>query len=107
MMRDETLGLVERLGPHADKAASLFKALAHESRLMILCHLEKGERSVGELEKLLHIRQSAVSQQLSRLREDGLVEARRDGKTVYYSLKDGSVMPVLGSLSEALIYLPI
>ncbi len=72
----------------ATRAADLLKALGHEGRLMILCHLATGEKSVGELERLLSARQAAVSQQLSRLRLEGLVEPRRDGKTIYYSLTD-------------------
>jgi DNA-binding transcriptional ArsR family regulator len=72
----------------ASAAASFLKALAHEGRLMILCHLSTGEKSVTELEQLLCARQAAVSQQLARLRLEGLVSARRDGKTIYYSLSD-------------------
>ena len=70
------------------KGAAFLKALAHEGRLMILCHLVSGEKSVTELEELLSARQAAVSQQLSRLRLEGLVSPRRDGKTIYYSLCD-------------------
>ena len=64
------------------------KALAHEGRLLILCQLATGEKSVTELEELLSSRQAAVSQQLARLRLEGLVNHRREGKTIYYSLKD-------------------
>ena len=69
-------------------AANFLKALSHEGRLMILCYLSSGEKSVGELEELLSSRQAAVSQQLSRLRAEGLVDSRREGKVVYYSLAD-------------------
>lgn len=72
----------------ADDASAFLKALAHEGRLMILCHLATGEKSVTELEILLSSRQAAVSQQLARLRLEGLVSARRDGKAIYYSLSD-------------------
>lgn len=72
----------------ATAAACFLKALAHEGRLMILCHLSQGEKSVTELERLLCARQAAVSQQLARLRLEGMVNARRDGKTIYYSLSD-------------------
>lgn len=72
----------------ADEASNLLKALAHEGRLMILCHLVSGEKSVTELEVLLSSRQAAVSQQLARLRLEGLVSARRDGKAILYSLAD-------------------
>lgn len=74
------------LAPLAHEAAAILKALGHEGRLMILCHLATGEKSVTELESLLESRQAAVSQQLARLRMEGLVEARRDGKTIHYSL---------------------
>ena len=72
----------------ATAAAAFLKALAHEGRLMILCHLSQGEKSVTELEQLLCARQAAVSQQLARLRLEGMVTARRDGKAIYYSLSD-------------------
>lgn len=72
----------------ATLAANFLKALAHEGRLMILCHLSSGEKSVSELEALLCARQAAVSQQLARLRLEGLVTARREGKTIYYALTD-------------------
>ena len=69
------------------RASEFLKALAHELRLLILCDLLDGEKSVGELEALLYLRQSTVSQQLARLRLEGLVaSARRDGKTIYYSI---------------------
>ena len=77
----------ENMKKSVQEATSFLKAIAHEGRLMILCHLGTGERSVGELETLLELRQAAVSQMLARLREDGLVQPRREGKTVYYSLK--------------------
>ncbi|WP_170473899.1 ArsR/SmtB family transcription factor [Ruegeria arenilitoris] len=73
----------------AANAAAFLKALGHEGRLMILCHLSAGEYSVGELEKLLDMRQATVSQMLARLREEGMVTTRRDGKTIYYALSDG------------------
>ena len=82
----------------AQTAAAYLKTLAHEGRLMILCHLGSGEKSVGELESLLEIRQAAVSQMLARLREEGLVSTRRDGKTVYYSLADESTYEVISLL---------
>ena len=71
---------------HVRAASDLLKALAHETRLMILCLLAEGEKSVGELEQLMLLRQPSVSQQLARLRFDRLVNARRDGRTIYYSL---------------------
>lgn len=82
----------------AAEAAAFLKTLAHEGRLMILCHLGAGEKSVGELEQLLEIRQAAVSQMLARLRDEGLVTTRRDGKTIYYSLSDNNTEQVIGLL---------
>ncbi len=72
----------------ANAAAAMLKTMAHENRLMILCHLSSGEKSVTTLEQLLGARQAAVSQQLARLRLDGLVTTRRDGKTIFYSIAD-------------------
>ena len=82
----------------ASDAAAFLKTLAHEGRLMILCHLGAGEKSVGELESLLNIRQAAVSQMLARLRDEGLVDTRREGKTIYYSLADENTEQVIGLL---------
>jgi len=79
---------MEKMMENAEKAANFLKAISHEGRLMILCHLVTGEKSVTELEDLLSARQAAVSQQLSRLRLEGLVTPRRDGKTIYYALAD-------------------
>ncbi len=67
---------------------------------MILCHLGSGEKSVGQLEELLQLRQAAVSQMLARLREEELVSTRRDGKTIYYSLRDGNTEQVIGLLYD-------
>lgn len=90
----------EEMAANARNAAAYLKTLAHEGRLMILCHLGSGEKSVGELETLLGTRQAAVSQMLARLREEGLVSTRRDGKTIYYSLSDGDTSRVIGLLYE-------
>lgn len=79
---------IEAMMSSACDASNLLKALSHEGRLMILCHLVTGEKSVTELEELLSARQAAVSQQLARLRHEGLVTPRREGKAIYYSLTD-------------------
>jgi ArsR family transcriptional regulator len=84
MTDDELDAIVDK----ATLASSFLKAISHEGRLMILCHLVTGEKSVTELEDLLSARQAAVSQQLSRLRLEGLVVPRRDGKAIYYRLAD-------------------
>lgn len=90
----------EEMSTNAGMAAAFLKTLAHEGRLMILCHLGGGEKSVGELENLLDIRQAAVSQMLARLREEGLVSTRRDGKTIYYSLANEDTSRIIGLLYE-------
>ena len=84
----EDFAKMSELHDMAAHACELLKAMANEWRLMILCHLTTGEKSVTELEDLLSARQAAVSQQLTRLRLEGLVTPRRDGKTIYYSLTD-------------------
>ena len=80
---------------HAARASNFLKAISHEGRLMILCHLSTGEKSVTELEELLSARQAAVSQQLSRLRSEGLVAPRREGKAIYYRLTDRRAIQIL------------
>lgn len=79
---------LDRMMKNAQTASNFLKAISHEGRMMILCHLATGEKTVTELEDLLSARQAAVSQQLSRLRAEGLVRPRREGKTIYYSLAD-------------------
>lgn len=86
------------MAQRAAEAAAFLKTLAHEGRLMILCHLGTGEKSVGELEALLGMRQAAVSQMLARLRDESLVDTRRDGKTIYYSLKDQNTEEIISLL---------
>ena len=79
---------LDKMMKNAMDAANFLKAISHEGRLMILCHLASGEKSVTELETLLSARQAAVSQQLSRLRLEGFVIPRREGKAIYYRLAD-------------------
>ena len=81
-------------------ASNFLKAMAHHGRLMILCHLVTGEKSVTELENLLSLRQAAVSQQLARLRFEDLVGSRREGKAIYYSIKDKKALKILFLLHE-------
>lgn len=98
----ETADHVNDLGEmagSAKKASDFLKAFAHESRLMILCILADGEKSVTELERLLELRQPTVSQQLARLRADGLVAARREGKAIYYRLASSEARAVIGTIS--------
>ena len=85
---------------NAKRASDFLKTLAHESRLIILCILAQGEKSVSELEQELNLRQPTVSQQLARLRADGLVSTRRDGKTIYYSLASDEARIVIGAIYD-------
>jgi DNA-binding transcriptional ArsR family regulator len=82
----------------AREASALLKAMSNERRLLILCHLSRAERSVGELCQLVDVSQSALSQHLAKLRADGLVKTRREAQTIYYSLRGDAVQSVLDSL---------
>jgi DNA-binding transcriptional ArsR family regulator len=88
------------LAAHAADAATYLKALGHDGRLMILCFLSSGPKSVTELENLLSSRQAVVSQQLARLRFEGLVSARREGQAIYYSILDPKVRDTLRLLDR-------
>ena len=85
---------------HATDAAGLMKALGNESRLMILCVLAEGERSVSDLNTIVPLSQSALSQQLARLRQQGLVKTRRESQTIFYSLADGPADRVITLLHD-------
>lgn len=93
-----TLPSAEQMRAHAGEAARLLKALANEKRLMILCMLVEGERSVGELNARLELSQSALSQHLAVLREDGLVGTRREAQTIYYALAEGPAQHIIDTL---------
>lgn len=86
------------MAQHADAAAQLLRALANPHRLLLLCTLAEGERSVGELNELVPLSQSALSQHLALLREDGLVQTRRDAQTIYYTLAKGPALTVINAL---------
>lgn len=81
-----------------DRASEFLKALSGRSRLLILCHLSDGEKSVGELVRLTGSRDTAVSQQLALLRKDGIVSSRRQGQTLYYSITHDGAARVLETL---------
>lgn len=83
------------LAPHAFRASTLLKALGHEGRLMILCHLSNGEKTVSELQALLSAPQALVSSQLARLRHERMVTFRKAGQVSYYSLADQKTRQVL------------
>ena len=85
---------------YAADAAGLMKALGNESRLMILCVLAEGERSVSDLNTIVPLSQSALSQQLARLRQQGLVKTRRESQTIYYSLEPGPADRVITLLHD-------
>jgi len=85
---------------HAADAAGLMKALGNESRLMILCMLTEGEQSVSDLNETIPLSQSALSQQLARLRQQGLVKTRRESQTIFYSLANGPADRVIHLLHD-------
>lgn len=84
----------------AEIAANLLKAISNDKRLLILCALHRGEKNVGELEKIIGLSQSALSQHLARLRRDNLVDTRRDAQTVYYSLSNSDLKRILQALYD-------
>jgi DNA-binding transcriptional ArsR family regulator len=90
----------DRMEAAADQASELLKSLGNRHRLLILCQLTEGERSVGDLAAFLGLRDSTVSQHLSLLRRDGLVQARRDGQTIWYSIASPPARRVLETLFD-------
>ena len=91
---------LQQMARSADRASNLMKTLGHKDRLMILCHLADGEKSVGHIADLLEIPQSPLSQHLSRMRKEGLVDTRREAQTIYYSLKSGEASKIIEVLYE-------
>lgn len=91
---------IEDLRSRAGEAASFLKSIANDRRLIILCELVNGERTVGELEAVVGLSQSALSQHLAKLREARLVKTRRESQTIHYSLADSSVSKVIGVLHD-------
>lgn len=90
----------DQMNEAATEAASAMRALANPSRLLLLCQLVEGEKSVGELETALDLGQAYVSQQLARLREERLVTARREGRQMMYSIADQRVLHIIQTLYE-------
>jgi len=88
----------------AARASGVLRSLANEDRLMLLCQLTQGEKSVSELEELLDLHQPSLSQQLGVLRNEGLVRTRREGKRIYYSVASAEVLTLLNTLYE--LYCP-
>jgi DNA-binding transcriptional ArsR family regulator len=87
-----------RMRSAAGEATAALRALANEDRLLLLCELSQGERSVSELEEALDIRQPTLSQQLGVLRAEGLVSTRREGKFIHYSAADRKAVALLDTL---------
>ena len=85
---------------NVEQVSSLLKALSNEKRLLVVCALSDGEKSVGFLEKLVGLSQSALSQHLARLRRDGLVKTRRDAQVIYYSLTECGSGNIIRKISE-------
>ncbi|OIQ76987.1 biofilm growth-associated repressor [mine drainage metagenome] len=85
---------------NAQRTTDFLKSLSHPARLVILCRLAEGSASVGELEDFLQLPQSAVSKQLARLREDGLVDCTRDGRSITYSLLDEKARVIISTLYQ-------
>lgn len=89
---------IEKLQASVHQASALLKAMSNEHRLLILCRLQSGERSVGELERMVGLSQSALSQHLARLRRDQLVKTRRVAQTIFYSLNGDHATEVIRTL---------
>lgn len=96
---------VREMADAAEPVTELMKVLSNRTRLLALCHLVDGERSVGELARFLGIREQAMSQQLALLRKDGLVTPRRDGQTIYYALARDDVSRLMRFLHKT--YCPV
>jgi ArsR family transcriptional regulator len=91
---------IHEIHENAERASKFIKALANETRLVVLCALVDGEKNVGELEHLLGVRQPTLSQQLARLRSDELVSTRRQAKQIYYSIASDEAELLLGLISK-------
>ncbi len=97
---DPRLPRIGEMRRSAEQAVTLLKTLANESRLLIMCVLSEGEHSVGALNERIHLSQSALSQHLAVLREQGLVRTRRQSQTIYYSLADSAAIPLIQTLHD-------
>jgi len=99
-MADEPTLDFEAMKQKASDAVSLLKGLANESRLMIVCVLSEGELSVGQLNQRIKLSQSALSQHLAVLREQGMVQTRRESQTIYYRLSDTTAIDIIQLLHD-------
>ena len=91
---------IDQLRDNADEAGQMLKASGHPDRLLLLCQLVAGEMNVGELEDRLKIVQPTLSQQLGVLRREGLVDTRRDGRQIYYSISSPQALAVIETLYQ-------
>ena len=98
MDRSVNVAMLGGMATKSSAASDFLKALAHETRLLILCALLEGEKSVSELGAILDQRQATVSQHLARLRLDGFVNTRRDGKAIYYAIANNDVRTILSAV---------
>ncbi len=96
----DSMAISGQMLENAEKTTQFLKSLAHPTRLVILCRLAEGRMSVGELESMLGAPQAAVSKQLARLREDGLVDCRREGRSIVYSLAEDSTRRIIRALYD-------
>jgi DNA-binding transcriptional ArsR family regulator len=96
--------LAAAMAEQAERASELLKAMSHPQRLRVLCLLVEGERSVGEINREIELSQSALSQHLAKLREEGLVTTRKEAQTVFYSLTTGPALEVIRTLHD--VYCP-
>lgn len=91
---------LDKMQASAKNATDMLKLLGHPDRLMVLCQLKNGEASVGELSRMLNIKQSPLSQHLARMRHEGVVESRREAQTIYYRLSGDKVAQIVTVLYE-------
>ena len=99
-MNDQMQGIPEEFVEAAQEACGLLKALGNLDRLLVLCHLGDGERNVSQLQEMLAVRQPTLSQQLAKLRLNGLVTTRRDGKEIYYRVASPQARRLIALLYE-------
>lgn len=100
-------GRLKELQSNAKRAAPLLKAMSNPTRLVILCKIAEGERSVGELEKQVGLTQSGISQHLAVLRRQHIVVTRRDKQTIFYSLASPDVIALMATLHKIFCKPPV
>lgn len=99
-MRELTPAQLDALMACSADLAELFRVMANPTRLLLLCHIAKGECAVAELERALGLRQPGLSQQLGELRQKGLLKSRRESRSIFYAIADPRILPVLGALYD-------